>query len=175
MHGVLAQESGPIRAVFGSFENSFLWVTMGVSSIALLFAYYLVREVLGAPEGTEKMKEIAKAIQEGVKAYLSRQFRTLAVFLGILTVILFFILPAPKDAVHSELSIKFGRSLAFILGAVFSATTGYVGMRLAVRANVRTANAARESGLRRGGLDRLPRRRGGRDVHGGTRPVRRDG
>ena len=101
MHGVLAQESGPIRAVFGSFENSFLWVTMGVSLIALLFAYYLVREVLAAPEGTEKMKEIAKAIQEGAKAYLSRQFRTLAVFLGILTVILFFILPAPKDAVHS--------------------------------------------------------------------------
>ena len=149
MHGVLAQESGPIRAVFGSFENTFLWVTMGVSLIALLFAYYLVREVLGAPEGTEKMKEIAKAIQEGAKAYLSRQFRTLAVFLGILTVILFFILPAPKDAVHSEFSIKFGRSIAFILGAVFSATTGYVGMWLAVRANVRTANAARESGLRR--------------------------
>ena len=86
MHGVLAQESGPIRAVFGSFESMFLWVTMGVSLIALLFAYYLVREVLGAPEGTEKMKEIAKAIQEGAKAYLSRQFRTLAVFLGILTV-----------------------------------------------------------------------------------------
>ena len=54
--------------------------------VALVFAYYLVREVLAAPEGTEKMKEIAKAIQEGAKAYLSRQFRTLAVFLGILTV-----------------------------------------------------------------------------------------
>ena len=148
MHGVLAQESGPIQAVFGSFEDTFLWVTMGVSLLALVFAYYLVREVLAAPEGTEKMKEIARAIQEGAKAYLSRQFRTLAIFLGILTVILFFILPAPEDAVHSEFSIKFGRSIAFILGAVFSATTGYVGMWLAVRANVRTANAARESGLR---------------------------
>ena len=149
MHGVLAQESGPIQAVFGSFEDMFLWVTMGVSLLALVFAYYLVREVLAAPEGTEKMKEIARAIQEGAKAYLSRQFRTLAVFLGILTVILFFILPAPENAVHSEFSIKFGRSIAFIMGAVFSATTGYVGMWLAVRANVRTANAARESGLKK--------------------------
>jgi K(+)-stimulated pyrophosphate-energized sodium pump len=149
MLGVLAQESGPIRAVFGSFENTTLWVIFVISLAALAFAYYLVREVLAAPEGTEKMKEIATAIQEGAKAYLSRQFRTLGVFLAILTVALFFILPAPKDAVHSDFSIKFGRSLAFILGAVFSATTGYVGMWLAVRANVRTANAARESGLRK--------------------------
>ena len=141
MHGVLAQESGPIQAVFGSFEDTFLWVTMGVSLLALVFAYYLVREVLAAPEGTEKMNEIARAIQEGAKAYLSRQFRTLAIFLGILTVIL-FILPAPENAVHSEFSIKFGRSIAFIMGAVFSATTGYVGMWLAVRANVRTANGS---------------------------------
>ena len=95
------------------------------------------------------MKEIARAIQEGAKAYLSRQFRTLGIFLALLTVVLFFILPAPENASHSEFSIKFGRSLAFILGAGFSALTGYVGMWLAVRANVRTANAARESGLRR--------------------------
>ncbi|MGZ5301874.1 MAG: sodium/proton-translocating pyrophosphatase, partial [Actinomycetota bacterium] len=148
MHGVLAQESGPIQAVFGSFEDKSLWVILVISLVALVFAYYLVREVLAAPEGTEKMKEIAKAIQEGAKAYLSRQFRTLGIFLGILTILLFFALPAPENAVHSEFAIKFGRSLAFILGAVFSATTGYVGMWLAVRANVRTANAARESGLK---------------------------
>ncbi|MDP9329387.1 MAG: sodium-translocating pyrophosphatase [Actinomycetota bacterium] len=149
MLGVLAQESGPIRAVFGSFENTTLWVIFVIALSALAFAYYLVREVLAAPEGSDKMKEIATAIQEGAKAYLSRQFRTVGIFLGILTIVLFFVLPAPKDAVHSDFSIKFGRSLAFILGAVFSATTGYVGMWLAVRANVRTANAARESGLRK--------------------------
>ena len=149
MHGVLAQESGPIQAVFGSFEEKVLWVILVVSLLALAFALYLVREVLAAPEGTEKMKEIAKAIQEGASAYLSRQFRTVGIFMGILTVALFFVLPAPSNAVHSAFSIKFGRSLAFILGAVFSATTGYVGMWLAVRANVRTANAARESSLKR--------------------------
>jgi K(+)-stimulated pyrophosphate-energized sodium pump len=146
---VLAAESGPIEAIFGSFENTWLWVILGISALALVFAYYLSREVLAAPEGTEKMREIAGAIQEGARAYLSRQFRTVGIFLGLLTVLLFFILPVPDDLSHSDASIRFGRSLAFILGAGFSALTGYAGMWLAVRANVRTANAARESGLRR--------------------------
>jgi K(+)-stimulated pyrophosphate-energized sodium pump len=147
--GVLAQEGGAIKAVFGSFENNALWVILVISLIALVFAYYLVREVLGAPEGTEKMKEIARAIQVGAKAYLSRQFRTVGIFMALLTVVLFFALPVSKDAVHGETFIRVGRSLAFILGAGFSAVTGYTGMWLAVRANVRTANAAKESGLRK--------------------------
>jgi len=148
MVGWIAQEGGPIKAVFGSFENNALWVILIISLIALLFAWYLVREVLRAPEGTDKMKEIAKAIQEGASAYLSRQFRTVGIFLVVLAVAIFFVLPVPKDAVHSAASIRLGRSIAFILGAFFSAVTGYIGMWLAVRANVRTANAARESGLR---------------------------
>ncbi len=146
---VLAVEGGPIQAVFGSFENTWLWVILGISLVALLFAYYLVREVLAAPEGTEKMKEIARAIQEGAKAYLSRQFRTIGVFLLILMVVLFFVLPVPENAAQSDLVIRLGRSIAFILGAGFSAVTGYAGMWLAVRGNVRVANAARESGLRK--------------------------
>ena len=149
MVGWLAQESGPIQARFGSGENLALWLIFGVSLVALLFAWYLVREVLAAPEGTEKMKEIARAIQEGAKAYLNRQYRTLAVFLAVLAVVLFFVLPVPKNAEHSAISIRLGRSIAFLLGALASMVTGYVGMWLAVRANVRTANAARESGLRR--------------------------
>ncbi len=149
MFGILAQEGGPIRAVFGAFEDRALWVVLAIAVLALVFAYYLVREVLSAPEGTPKMREIAAAIQVGAKAYLNRQFRTLGIFLGILTVVLFFALPVPKEASHGDLFIRLGRSLAFILGAGFSAVTGYAGMWLAVRANVRTANAARESGLRR--------------------------
>jgi K(+)-stimulated pyrophosphate-energized sodium pump len=149
LHGVLAQEGGPIEAVFGSFENNALWVILVISLLALVFAYYLVREVLSAPEGTEKMKEIALAIQVGAKAYLNRQFRTVGVFMGLLTVVLFFALPVSENAAHGETFIRVGRSVAFILGAGFSAITGYTGMWLAVRANVRTANAARESGLRR--------------------------
>ena len=149
LHGVLAQEGGPIDAVFGSFETNALWVILVISLVALVFAYYLVREVLAAPEGTPKMREIATAIQVGAKAYLRRQFRTVAVFMAIITVLLFFALPVPEDAAHSEFALRFGRSLAFLLGAAFSAITGYVGMWLAVRANVRTANAAKESGLRK--------------------------
>ena len=95
MVGWLAQEGGPIHAVFGSFEDTALWVIFGVSLVALLFAWYLVREVLRAPEGTDKMKEIAKAIQEGASAYLSRQFRTVSVFLVVLAVVIFFVLPVP--------------------------------------------------------------------------------
>jgi K(+)-stimulated pyrophosphate-energized sodium pump len=147
MAGWVAQE-GSIKAVFGSFENNALWVILIISLAALLFAWYLVREVLQAPEGTEKMKDIAKAIQEGASAYLSRQFRTVAIFLIVLAVAIFFVLPVPKEASHSDVSIRAGRSVAFILGAFFSAITGYIGMWLAVRANVRTANAARESGLK---------------------------
>jgi K(+)-stimulated pyrophosphate-energized sodium pump len=148
MFSVLAQEGVSLRVIFTSSDSSALWVILGISLTALLFAYYLVREVLRAPEGTDKMKEIAKAIQEGASAYLSRQFKTLGMFVIALGIALFFILPVSKDAVHSAFSIRFGRSIAFILGAGFSAITGYVGMWLAVRANVRTANAARESGLR---------------------------
>jgi len=145
----LAQEGGSINAVFRSFENTSLWVILVVALLALGFAYYLRQEVLSATESTEKMKEIARAIQKGASAYLSRQFRTVGLFLGILTVALFFVLPVPKNAIHAAWTIRLGRSLAFIIGASFSAITGFAGMWLAVRANVRTANAARESGLRK--------------------------
>ncbi len=148
MH-VLAVEGGPINAVFGSFEDRALWVVLAISLVALVFAYYLVREVLAAPEGTEKMREIARAIQEGSRAYLNRQFRTVGVFLALLTVVLFFILPVPSGTAHGAMFVRTGRSFAFILGAAFSAVTGFTGMWLAVRGNVRVANAARESGLRR--------------------------
>src|SRR6266540_2376663 len=147
---LLAQEGGlGQRVLFHPFEDTSLWVILAVSLLALGVAYVFSREVLAASEGTEKMKEIARAIQVGSRAYLNRQFRTLGVFMGILFVALFFVLPVPKDAAHSAIAIRLGRSIAFILGAGFSAITGFSGMWLAVRGNVRVANAARESGLRR--------------------------
>src|SRR6266540_8682 len=147
---LLAQEGGlGQRVLFHPFEDTSLWVILAVSLLALGVAYVFSREVLAASEGTEKMKEIARAIQVGSRAYLNRQFRTLGVFMGILFVALFFVLPVPKDAAHSAIAIRLGRSIAFILGAGFSAITGFSGMWLAVRGNVRVANAAREAGLRR--------------------------
>jgi K(+)-stimulated pyrophosphate-energized sodium pump len=145
----MAQEAGSITAVFRDFEENALLVILGISLLALVVAWVLRRGVLRESEGTEKMQEIARAIQEGSKAYLNRQFRTVGAFLLILTVAIFFALPVPEDAAHSAMSIRIGRSVAFILGAGFSGITGFAGMWLAVRGNVRVANAAREHGLRR--------------------------
>jgi len=102
----------------------------------------LVREVLAASEGTEKMKEIAAAVQEGAAAYLNRQFKTLSVFVVIVFFVL-FLLPAETT------SERIGRSIFFVVGAVFSAITGYMGMWLAVRGNVRVAAAANTEGEQR--------------------------
>ncbi|MGH3265251.1 MAG: sodium/proton-translocating pyrophosphatase, partial [Trebonia sp.] len=121
-------------------------VVIGLIAIAALaFAYLLVREVLKADQGTPKMQEIAKAVQEGARAYLNRQFRTLAVF-SVIVFILLLVLPVN----HGGFSVQFGRALFFIVGAIFSATVGYIGMTLATQANVRVAAAARGGGRERG-------------------------
>ncbi len=120
------------------FDATSLWVILGLSIVALLFAGYLVRTVLSQDEGTPAMREVAKAIQEGASAYLGRQFRTLVVFVAVLMFVLLG-LPAP------DWKIRIARSIAFVVGASFSAITGYIGMSLAVRANVRSAAAARTS------------------------------
>ncbi|HUY47682.1 MAG TPA: sodium-translocating pyrophosphatase [Streptosporangiaceae bacterium] len=112
-----------------------------IAVLALAMAGWLVRQVLAASQGTEKMQEIAKAVQEGAAAYLRRQFRTLGVFVVI---IFFVLLVLPADTA----SVRWGRSIFFLVGALFSALTGFTGMSLAVRGNVRVAAAARESGER---------------------------
>jgi K(+)-stimulated pyrophosphate-energized sodium pump len=110
-----------------------------IAIAALGVAGILVKEVLAADEGTENMQKIAGAVQEGAAAYLNRQFRTLGVF-AVLVFFLLFLLPA------DSWSQSIGRSLFFLVGASFSAITGYVGMSLAVRGNVRVAAAARDHG-----------------------------
>ena len=123
--------------------NITLVIVVAIVALAALgVAAYLMREVRSASEGTEKMKEIAAAVQEGATAYLARQFRTLSLFAGIAFLLL---LALPAD----NLNERIGRSIFFLLGAGFSAVTGTVGMQLAVRANVRVAAAARESGANR--------------------------
>jgi len=113
-----------------------------IALLALAVAGWLVREVLAASPGTEKMQEIARAVQEGAAAYLRRQFRTLGVFV---VVIFFVLLLLPADSAE----IRWGRSVFFLVGAFFSALTGFTGMSLTVRGNVRVAAAAREGGERR--------------------------
>ncbi|MSY14826.1 MAG: sodium-translocating pyrophosphatase, partial [Actinobacteria bacterium] len=113
------------------------YVVLAISLLALAIAWVLRAQVLAASEGTEKMREIAAAVQEGAAAYLARQFRTLSYFVGIVFFLLFAL---PADTT----SIRVGRSLFFLMGAGFSALVGYNGMWLAVRANVRVAEAARQ-------------------------------
>ncbi|ASY25854.1 sodium-translocating pyrophosphatase [Candidatus Planktophila versatilis] len=113
------------------------YIVLAVALAALGIAYALRQQVLAANDGTEKMREIAEAVQEGAAAYLARQFRTLSYFVGIVFFLL-FALPADTTA------IRVGRSIFFLVGAGFSALVGYNGMWLAVRANVRVAEAARQ-------------------------------
>jgi K(+)-stimulated pyrophosphate-energized sodium pump len=117
-------------------------VVAGVALAALVVAGVLAKEVLAAGEGTVKMREIAGAVQEGAAAYLNRQFKTLSIF-AALVFFLLFLLPAESSGE------RIGRSIFFLVGAVFSAMTGYFGMWLAVRGNVRVAAAARDSGEQR--------------------------
>jgi K(+)-stimulated pyrophosphate-energized sodium pump len=138
---LLAQE-GSAQVEFQAGENLALLVIMAVCLLALLVAFILVRQVLAADQGTEKMREIARAIQEGSRAYLNRQFRTLAIFV----VLLFFLLLLLEA---DSTSVRIGRSVAFLVGAIFSALAGRTGMQLAVRANVRVAAAADQGGLLR--------------------------
>jgi K(+)-stimulated pyrophosphate-energized sodium pump len=117
-----------------------LVVVVGVIALlALAVAAGLVREVLAAGQGTEKMQDIARAVQEGASAYLKRQFRTVAIFVVLIPLVL-LLLPAESTGE------RVGRSVFFVVGALFSAITGFVGMWLAVRGNVRVAAAAREEG-----------------------------
>ena len=111
---------------------------LAVGVIALAFAILFRSQVLAASEGTAKMQEIGKAVQEGASAYLARQFKTLAAF-AVLAFGLLFLLPGDID-------VRIGRSIFFFLGAGFSAVIGYFGMWLAVRANVRVAAAAENEG-----------------------------
>ncbi|GAA1760766.1 sodium-translocating pyrophosphatase [Nostocoides vanveenii] len=109
---------------------------LAIALIALVMGWVFRGQVLAYSAGTENMQSIGSAVEEGAKAYLSRQFRTLAIFV-VLVFGLLFLLPG-------DTGIKIGRSAFFVVGALFSAAIGYLGMSLAVKANVRVAEAARE-------------------------------
>jgi len=136
----------------GTTSLTIVGVIAAIAVASLVVALALRRQVLAAGEGTPGMQDIAKAVQEGAAAYLSRQFRTLAVFAAVVFGLLFLL---PGDT-----GIRVGRSLFFLLGAGFSASIGYLGMSLATRANVRVAAAASEPGGRATGA-RIAFRTGG--------------
>src|SRR4028119_360134 len=107
-------------------------IAIACGVIAVLYGIFTSRQVLAMSPGNERMVQIAEAIQEGAKAYLGRQYTTIAI-VGVVVAVLVGVLLGIHEAI------------GFVLGAVLSGAAGYIGMNISVRANVRTAEAARRS------------------------------
>lgn len=149
MSGLFAAEGGYQEFVLKGGEWAVLWLSAASAVLAIAVGFYLARLVMAADEGTPKMKEIALAIQEGALAYLKRQFKTIIMILIPLATIVFFTSTAivKGEGASATEALSFmqagiWRTVAFILGCAASGFTGYIGMTLATRGNVRTAAAA---------------------------------
>ena len=153
MTSILASEGGWQTFTLKGGEWAILGLSGASAILALLVGWFLVIQVLKQDEGTDKMKEIATAIQVGAWAYLKRQFRTIGMILVPVGAVVFFTSVAidkPGDGGEALSQIQSGlyRTIAFVLGCVASGLTGYVGMTLATRGNVRTAAAARRGSMK---------------------------
>ncbi len=147
----LASEGGYQEFSLGAGEMFWLYFSALTALIALATGFMLMKGVLAADQGTPKMREIANAIQEGALAYLRRQFKTIAIITVPLAAIVFLtsttvLMPGGGTALNYFESGLY-RTLAFVAGALMSGLTGFIGMSLAVRGNVRTAAAARSGSL----------------------------
>ena len=114
--------------------NNYMYLVSIAAVIALLFAAYLAGKVGKQDAGTDRMKEIAGAIAEGARAFLMAEYKILVIFVVVLFVLIGF-------------GISWVTAVCFVIGALFSTVAGYCGMTVATKANVRTANAAKESGM----------------------------
>ncbi|HEX3459832.1 MAG TPA: sodium-translocating pyrophosphatase [Acidimicrobiales bacterium] len=148
----LLAEGGYQSFLLSNPEKTWLYLAMAAAVVAIIVAVSLVRGVLAADQGTASMKEIALAVQEGAEAFLSRQFKTILVIVVPLAVLIFFTAtkvthPGADGTTVVDLTFfqaGIYRVICFLAGALCSGLTGFIGMSLAVRGNVRTAAAARE-------------------------------
>ena len=152
MTSLFASEGGWQTFTLKGGEWAILGLSGGAAILALLVGWFLAVQVLKEDQGTAKMQEIARAIQVGAWAYLKRQFRTIGMILIPVGAVVFLTSVAiDKPGGGSALSfVESGiyRTLAFILGCVASGLTGYIGMTLATRGNVRTAAAATRGSMK---------------------------
>jgi K(+)-stimulated pyrophosphate-energized sodium pump len=150
-HLLLAAEGGYQEFELGGTEMFWLFFSVATAFLAIGVGFALMKGVLASDQGTPKMQEIASAIQEGASAYLNRQFKTIAVIVVPLAVIVFMtsteVLKPDGEAALSFFESGIFRTLAFIAGCLMSGLTGFIGMGLAVRGNVRTAAAAKSGSL----------------------------
>ena len=142
--GVILQQqqaSYPLSTPAADSGAAWLWGAMAVGLLALLAAALLVRSVLAADTGTAEMRLISDAIREGAEAFLRRQYRTIAIIAVVLAVIVFggYEL-SPRTAPYALKTV-----IAFLVGAICSGLAGFTGMYCSIRANIRTASAARHS------------------------------
>jgi len=128
-----------------TFEKGALIAILVVAIFGLLYAALLTRQILRQPEGTEKMKHLSMAIRTGGNAYLRRQFRTIILIFFLLAIFVFFTGWFSPSEHNPKWVIGLGRAGGFLMGALFSALVGYLGMNMAMQGNVRVSHAARSS------------------------------
>lgn len=134
--------------VANPFEQYALIGVLVIAILGLLYAAFLTRQILKEPEGNEKMRHISNAIRTGGNAYLRLQFRTILMLLFLVAIFVFFtgwFAGETSAYKNPEWLIGLGRAGGFLLGAIFSALVGYIGMNMALQGNVRVAQAARSS------------------------------
>src|SRR5579863_7031266 len=132
-------EAKIVLPALSSAQLTILWAVLGSAVIALLYGLWLVRVVLAADPGPKSMTDVADAVYEGSMAYLRRQVKTMLIFVVIIAIALFLMY---RQVFPDRPSLSFGIAMAFILGVSASYGAGFVGMWLAVKGNVRSANAA---------------------------------
>jgi K(+)-stimulated pyrophosphate-energized sodium pump len=135
-----------------AFEQGAVLVVLAISIFGIIYAFVLRAQILRQDKGTSRMQEVWGWIKEGANAYLSRQFRTIMIMIGILTFVLaasVLIIPPTTEATEvfgtgATAWVAVGRAIAFLMGSLFSYSVGFVGMNIAVEANVRVAAASRK-------------------------------
>jgi K(+)-stimulated pyrophosphate-energized sodium pump len=140
---VAVQEQVPLTPAYAGNDDGrmYLWIALGVGLLALVAAFLMVRAVIASDTGTPEMRSISDAIREGAEAFLRRQYKTIGAIALVLALVVFFgYRLSPRTSPYALKTV-----VSFLVGAVCSALAGYTGMYCSIRANIRTASAARTS------------------------------